>query len=238
MSVNSCVVDGVRYVVHSRDERHTTQNNGICAPGKDGVMAYGQLQEILVFTYLSFPVTLFRVKWFDTRNSGRVDKLNFRNGITQIYGSGEWWKNDQYILATQVKQVFYLEDPFKPNLKAVEHVNNKKFINKGVIVGESEPDIIHLDNSSDLPHSTSRNDLPPSTSGNEFPNFTFYIDLRVDGESTEVEAPPDIVDVPGEDDDFSDDEDPLPHDLAYSDVEDFINDDDGVEKVYSSEEED
>ncbi|GKG48946.1 hypothetical protein Tco_0513093 [Tanacetum coccineum] len=59
-----------------------------------------------------------------------------------------------------------------------------------------------------------------------------------DGESTEVDAPPDIIDVPGEDDDISDDEDSLPHDLADSDVEDLINDDDGVEKVYSSEEED
>ncbi|GKB10305.1 hypothetical protein Tco_0844228 [Tanacetum coccineum] len=38
--------------------------------------------------------------------------------------------------------------------------------------------------------------------------------------------------------DISDDEDPLPHDLADSDVEDLINDDDGVEKIYSSEEED
>ncbi|GJS73144.1 hypothetical protein Tco_0705985 [Tanacetum coccineum] len=39
--------------------------------------------------------------------------------------------------------------------------------------------------------------------------------------------------------DISDDEDALPHDLADSDVEDLINvDDDGVEKVYSSEEDD
>ncbi|GKG32274.1 hypothetical protein Tco_0427224, partial [Tanacetum coccineum] len=40
-----------------------------------------------------------------------------------------------------------------------------------------------------------------------------------------------FIDVPGEDDDISDDEDPLPHDLADSDVEDLINDDDGVEKM-------
>ncbi|GJX87574.1 hypothetical protein Tco_0339588 [Tanacetum coccineum] len=33
------------------------------------------------------------------------------------------------------------------------------------------------------------------------------------------------------DGDISDDEDPLPHDLADSDVEDLINDDDGVEKM-------
>ncbi|GJT18561.1 zinc finger, CCHC-type containing protein [Tanacetum coccineum] len=222
MSVNACVVDGVRYVVQSRDERRTTQNSGICAPGPDGEMSYGQLQEILEFKYLSFKVALFRVKWFDTRNNGRVKKLTFRNGMTQIIGSGEWWKNDQYILATQVKQVFYLEDPAKPNVKVVEHVNHKKFFNRGVIVVENEPDIIHLDNSSDL---------PPSTSGNDLDNVTFYIDLHIDGESTEVDAPPDIIDVPGEDDDISDDEDPLPHDLADSDVEDLINDDDGMADV-------
>ncbi|GJS15686.1 reverse transcriptase domain-containing protein [Tanacetum coccineum] len=138
ISINSCVVDDVRYVVHSRDERRTTQNSGICAPGPDGEMSYGQLQEILEFKYLSFKVALFRVKWFDTRNNGRVKKLTFRNGMTQIIGSGEWWKNDQYILATQVKQVFYLEDPAKPNVKVVEHVNHKKFFNRGVIVVEND----------------------------------------------------------------------------------------------------
>nr|GEW92295.1 hypothetical protein [Tanacetum cinerariifolium] len=43
ISINSCIVDGVRYVVHSRDERCTTQNSGICSPGPDGEMYYGQL---------------------------------------------------------------------------------------------------------------------------------------------------------------------------------------------------
>ncbi|GJW99613.1 reverse transcriptase domain-containing protein [Tanacetum coccineum] len=48
ISVNSCVVNGVRFVVHSRDERRTTQNSGICSPDeKDEEMYYGQLQEIL-----------------------------------------------------------------------------------------------------------------------------------------------------------------------------------------------
>ncbi|GJQ93915.1 hypothetical protein Tco_0005054 [Tanacetum coccineum] len=94
-----------------------------------------------------------------------VESRNYlRNRMTQIIGSSEWWKNDQYILATQVKQVFYLEDPAKPNVKVIEHVNHKKFFNRSVIVVENEPDIIHLDNSSDL---------PPSTSGNDMDNVTF-----------------------------------------------------------------
>nr|GEW46661.1 aldo-keto reductase family 4 member C10-like [Tanacetum cinerariifolium] len=86
ISVNSCVVNGVRYVVHSHDERRITQNSIIYSPGgKDGEMYYGQLQEILEFSYLSFKVVLFRVKWFDTSNEGRkVKHLVLRNNMTQI----------------------------------------------------------------------------------------------------------------------------------------------------------
>ncbi|GKA73671.1 hypothetical protein Tco_0779973 [Tanacetum coccineum] len=57
ISVKSCVINGVRFVVRSRDERRTTQNIGICSPGeKDGEMYYGQLQEILEFSYMSFKI--------------------------------------------------------------------------------------------------------------------------------------------------------------------------------------
>nr|GFB24218.1 hypothetical protein [Tanacetum cinerariifolium] len=72
ISVNSCVVNGVRFVVHSRDERCTTQNSGICSLGPDGEMYYGQLEPILEFSYLSFKTLLFGVKWFDTSNKGHM----------------------------------------------------------------------------------------------------------------------------------------------------------------------
>ncbi|PWA49690.1 hypothetical protein CTI12_AA478760 [Artemisia annua] len=65
-SVNSCVVNGVKFVIHSRDVKRTNQNSGICSPGeKEGDMYYGQLEEILEFVYTQFKVVLFRVKWFD-----------------------------------------------------------------------------------------------------------------------------------------------------------------------------
>ncbi|GKC02340.1 hypothetical protein Tco_0993950, partial [Tanacetum coccineum] len=86
-----------------------------------------------------------------------------------------------------------------------------------------DPDVIHFDNSSDLPLSTSLNDLNNAT-------------LHIDGQSTEVDAPPDIIDLVDQDDDITDDEDALPHDLADSDDEDLINvDDDGVEKMSSAD---
>nr|GFB44199.1 hypothetical protein [Tanacetum cinerariifolium] len=134
---------------------------------------------------------MFRVKWFDTRNKGRkVKRLVLRNNMTQIDTRAESFKDDQYILVTQVKQVFYLEDKAKPYWRVVEHVNHKMFSDGGVIVVDVPPDI--------------------------------------------------IIDVVDEDDDITDDEDALPLDLAESDNEYLINvdDDDGVDKVYSSEEED
>nr|GEU65277.1 hypothetical protein [Tanacetum cinerariifolium] len=57
----------------------------------------------------------------------------------------------------------------------------------------------------------------------------------MDGQSMDVDAPPDIIDV-DEDDDIINDEDALPHDLADSDDEDLVNvdddDDDVVVVVY------
>ncbi|GJV74391.1 hypothetical protein Tco_1505975 [Tanacetum coccineum] len=139
--------------------------------------------------------------------------------MTQIWAKGESFKDDQYIHATQVKQVFYLEEMVRrpPNWKVVEHVNHKKFSNEGVIVVKDDPDVIHFNNSYNLALSTSLNNLDFAT-------------LHIDGQSTDVDAPPDIIDV-DEDEDIIDDEDALPHDLADSVDEDLVNvvdDDDDV----------
>nr|GEU33689.1 hypothetical protein [Tanacetum cinerariifolium] len=65
----------------------------------------------------------------------------------------------------------------------------------------------------------------PSPYLNDLDNAT----LHIDSQSTEVDAPPDIIDL-DEDDDIIDDEDALPRDLADSDNEDLVNvDDDGVD---------
>nr|GEU82406.1 reverse transcriptase domain-containing protein [Tanacetum cinerariifolium] len=77
------------------------------------------------------------------------------------------------------------------------------------VAKEEDHDVLHFDNSSDLLLSTSLNDLDNAT-------------LHINGQSTEVDAPPDIIDL-DEDDDISDDEDVICHDLADSDDEDLVN---------------
>ncbi|GJQ93890.1 F-box domain containing protein [Tanacetum coccineum] len=85
-----------------------------------------------------------------------------------------------------------------------------------------DPNIIHVDDSSDLALTTSLNDLEITA-------------LHIDGQSIDVDVPPDIINV-DEDDDIIDDEDVLPYDLADFDDENLVNvdDDDGVAVVYSS----
>nr|GEU50964.1 hypothetical protein [Tanacetum cinerariifolium] len=60
-----------------------------------------------------------------------------------------------------------------------------------------------------------------------FGGVTDFGTLNIDGQSMDVEAPPYIIDV-DEDKDFIDDEDNVPHDLAYYDDEVLDNDDDDV----------
>nr|GFB31296.1 hypothetical protein [Tanacetum cinerariifolium] len=64
-------------------------------------------------------------------------------------------------------------------------------------------------------------------------NLAVYHGPDINGQSTEVDVPPDIIiDVVDEDDDITDDEDALPHDLAEYDNEHLINvDDDGVDNM-------
>ena len=86
-------------------------------------MFYGQLHEILEFSYLNrFSVVLFRCKWFKCDSNHMVTE----NNITSININGEAYKDDQFILASQAKQVFYVADPSRgPNWRVVQHVKHR-----------------------------------------------------------------------------------------------------------------
>lgn len=83
-SVDSCTVNGVKFIVHDHDLRRSTQNSGISTPNPSGGMYYGLLEEIIELEYIPFKVVLFKVKWFDTNNNGRIKRCTYRNNITQI----------------------------------------------------------------------------------------------------------------------------------------------------------
>ncbi|GJV72492.1 Myc-type, basic helix-loop-helix domain-containing protein [Tanacetum coccineum] len=170
-------VNGVKFVVHERDILHTTQCSGVSTPGLDGEMYYGQLEEILELTYIGHrKVVLFRCKWFDTINPKNHTTRNRRSyidqGIHHILTDREFHRNNQYILATQVTQVFYLQDLARQprGWKVVEHVYHRD-------VAESDQDVIHGSSSSHVTLSVGLTNLE-------------HTDLSINAQSTEVDAPP------------------------------------------------
>ncbi|GJZ73572.1 hypothetical protein Tco_0637718 [Tanacetum coccineum] len=66
-----------------------------------------------------------------------------RNNITQILASSESFKDQQYILATQVKQVFYLEDMARRPLhwKLVQDVNHKTYSDDEFLTNDDDDEV-------------------------------------------------------------------------------------------------
>ncbi|KAD7479188.1 hypothetical protein E3N88_02324 [Mikania micrantha] len=160
-----------------------------------------------------YSVVLFRCKWFNT--SGK--RLIKKNNITVIDVSREWFVNEQYILATQAKQVFYLQDPSRTtgNWRVVEDVHHRKLWDHPSMSVVNEIDILHDTQSSDY-------------------NLVVDDDLR-DNESFECNLVVDLGFLPMRtaseesmrdeiliDDDDEEEED---ENVYFSDEEDEINDD-------------
>ncbi|PWA96694.1 formin-like protein 18 [Artemisia annua] len=142
-------------------------------------MFYGVVEEILELTYLTLEkVVLFRCKWFKTNNTNRTELCATKNNITSISTRDDWWRHQQYILATQATQVFYLEDPSRSHhWKVVEDVNHRKIWDKDIIV---DVDVIHDNISSNLALTANLENLE-------------YIRLSEAGPSTEVDIPTSLM---------------------------------------------
>nr|GEX41660.1 hypothetical protein [Tanacetum cinerariifolium] len=183
-SYAACVVNGVKFLVHDRDIHRTTQSSGVATPGPNGEMFYGQLEEILELTYIgNRKVVLFRCKWFDTRNppfarSDHSKRCYIKQKINHILTDKDSYRDQQYILATHTRQVFYLEDLARrpPHWKIVEDVHHCKIWHRDVV--EDDQDVIHDSKSSDVALSANLGDLD-------------YTSLSTNDESTEVDASPD-----------------------------------------------
>ena len=204
VSVNSCIVNGVKFIVHDRDLRRSTQNSGISTPNPSGGIYYGQLEEILELLYIPFNVVLFKVKWFNNNDDGHIKRCTHRNNITQIMTDRVLFESEPNILATQV---FYLDFPGKHgNFKVVQDSYHRKIWNPDIIVVENNQDVVHDNTSSHVTLSAELDKLN-------------YITIDIDVEPAEVEAPPQPIITNVDDEDDIDYDDHVPHDLA-SDGED------------------
>lgn len=112
-SYSACIVNGVRYHTELRDERKLCQNSSVMVAGSmesgNSIEFYGVIQDIIELQYnMNKRTFIFKCKWWDLgRNQCNV---RLEGHVKSIKVQKTWYDNDPFVLATQVKQVYYLQD--------------------------------------------------------------------------------------------------------------------------------
>ncbi|WMV50470.1 hypothetical protein MTR67_043855 [Solanum verrucosum] len=98
-----------------------TNNSGVWMKGgdgnQDGVDYYGVLKEVLEMEYSGWPIkkiVLFRCKWFDPTPKRGTREIKQYN-IIEVKHTREYEAYDPFIIAQNVKQVYYAPYPLRPD---------------------------------------------------------------------------------------------------------------------------
>ena len=84
---------------------------------------YGVIQEIWDLDYLKFRISILRCDWIDNTSGFVVDEL----GFTLVDLSKIGHRNDQFIMASQVKQVSFIDDPTHCGWSVVLIMPNREY---------------------------------------------------------------------------------------------------------------
>ena len=109
-----CYINGFRFHTKDHEIHSKTHNSGVVVKGQNegkDIDFYGVLKDIIELRYIgSNKVTLFKCDWWDV--SGKKNGIHVDNqyGITSINMGKTWYNNQPYVLASQVAQVFYVDD--------------------------------------------------------------------------------------------------------------------------------
>ncbi|RVW67500.1 hypothetical protein CK203_063103 [Vitis vinifera] len=134
------VINGCHYHTKERDDLRATQNSGVkivattmqiaSAKDKNPVFGelcfYGVITEIWDLDYTMFRIPIFKCDWVDNKNGIKVDDL----GFTLVDFSKMAHKSDPFILASQAKQVFYVQDELDPRWSVVLSTPQQDFLER------------------------------------------------------------------------------------------------------------
>ncbi|XP_024042746.1 uncharacterized protein LOC112099565 [Citrus clementina] len=123
------VINDCRFYTKELDDARVVQNSGITLMAKalqissakdnnpvySDMTFYGIIEEIWELDYHQFRIPVFRCDWVKSSNGIKVDKFGFT--LVDLQRTGH--KNDPFILASQAKQVFYVEDQLDPRWSIV-----------------------------------------------------------------------------------------------------------------------
>ncbi|KAL3628010.1 hypothetical protein CASFOL_028112 [Castilleja foliolosa] len=124
-------INGYSFYTKDRDDKSTVQNSGVTVESesmhfssskdKNPLRAtsshYGIIEEIWEVDYLKFKIPVFKCKWVNGNSGVKVDNL----GVTLVDFSKVGSKTEPFVMANQVKQVFYITDPSNKSVSVVLH---------------------------------------------------------------------------------------------------------------------
>ncbi|CAL8119911.1 unnamed protein product [Prunus armeniaca] len=136
-SYRSYLINGVKFNTTAQDDVRTIQNSGVyllahtmqvaSANDKNPIVSnmgfYGVIQEIWDLDYQKFRIPVLRCDWIDNTSGLVVDEL----GFTLVDLSKIGHRNDQFVMASQVKQVFYVDDPMHRGWLVVLSMPNREY---------------------------------------------------------------------------------------------------------------
>ncbi|XP_039063901.1 uncharacterized protein LOC120208797 [Hibiscus syriacus] len=118
------IVNGVRFHTIKRGSSRRTQNSGVLVHGVHNSKEtdfYGQLTDIIQLDYCNGnKVFMFECDWWNVGDKKNGIRTN--GDLISVNVSRKWYTCDRFVLATQVEQVFYIDD--------VKNGDNWKFVQK------------------------------------------------------------------------------------------------------------
>ncbi|KAH6776554.1 hypothetical protein C2S52_014115 [Perilla frutescens var. hirtella] len=90
------------------------------------MMFYGRIEEIWELDYTKFQVVVFKCRWVDNNSGVKVDD----SGFTLVNLNKVGYQSDSFILGSQAKQVFYIQDPEDVAWSVVLASPNKRYIER------------------------------------------------------------------------------------------------------------
>ena len=122
------IIGGVRFHVREIEEKRKTQNSGVVVATKTSfldsdVVYYGVLNDIIELNYYErFKVVPFKCDWVDVERGKGVKKDPFGFtlvNLSKLVHTGVKSTDEPFVLASQVQQVFYVQDLLQPEWRVV-----------------------------------------------------------------------------------------------------------------------
>ncbi|XP_049403003.1 uncharacterized protein LOC125866713 [Solanum stenotomum] len=110
-------INGYKFHTEEWSKGKKTNNSGVWVKGEGDIDYYGVLQEIIELDYVvGWPkkkLVIFRCKWYDPDSSGT--KVHPQYKIIEINHTRQYRFYDPFIIAQNVKQVYYVPYPLCKN---------------------------------------------------------------------------------------------------------------------------